>query len=182
MTIPWLLALMTLPATAMPGREDITSSEVASAIGAAGLRVLPMQVTLLSDVYAKTNVPTLKVESMEPWGIHRLRVRLDCARQQECLPFYVAVGLIRTQDVRTVTQTFEHASPRPERDTQARAQAVMRAGTAAVLLLEGTHIRIQLAVTCLEGGNVGQAIRVVDKGRHTYLAQICSDGFLRGKL
>jgi hypothetical protein len=182
MTIPWLLAVMTLPAMAVPGREDITSAEVASAIGAAGLQILPRQVTLLSDVYAKTNAPALKVESMAPWGVHRLRVRLDCARQQECLPFYVAVGLTQMQDARAVTQTSEPASPRTEHGTQTRTQPAMRTGTAAVLLLEGTHIRIQLEVTCLESGNVGQAIRVVDKGRHTYLAEICSDGFLRGRL
>lgn len=182
LAIPWLLTVMTLPAMAMPGREDITSAEVASAIDAAGLQVLPMQVTLLSNVYAKTKAPTLKVESMEPWGAHRMRVRLDCTREQECLPFYVAVGLTQTQDARVGNQSLEPISRLPERIVQQRTQATLHAGTPAVLLLEGTHIHIRLVVTCLEGGDVGQTIRVVDKGRHTYLAEICRDGFLRGKL
>jgi hypothetical protein len=38
-------------------------------------------------------------------------------------------------------------------------------------------------VICLENGFVGQTIRVAGKGRErTYMAEVCSDGLLRGTL
>lgn len=180
--IPWLLAAMTLQVFASPKAEQITPAEVASAIAAAGLPVTRQQVMLLSDVVARSGPPTLKVESIEPWGTDRLRVRLSCVLPGECLPFYVSISLARTPQARAPRLVVGLFSSRPELRVQAKEQIVVRAGASALLLLEGPQIHIQLSVTCLESGSVGQTIRVVDSERHPYLAKVGSDGYLRGTL
>jgi flagella basal body P-ring formation protein FlgA len=52
-----------------------------------------------------------------------------------------------------------------------------------VLVLDGGHVHIQLAVVCLENGVVGQTIRVAGRGHEQiYMAEVCSDGLLRASL
>jgi hypothetical protein len=152
-----LSVAMALPAiAATPGHTTITAEQVAAAINGAGIKVSADQVVLLSDVVAKTSSPALKVESMERWGDRRMRVRMNCAKAEECLPFFVAVSW---------------------------SQAVVRAGSPAVLLIEGDHIHIQIQVVCLENGAPGQTIRASSKDhRQTYTAKVGEDAVLRGKL
>jgi flagella basal body P-ring formation protein FlgA len=60
---------------------------------------------------------------------------------------------------------------------------VVRAGSPAVLLIEGDHIHIQIQVVCLENGAPGQTIRASSKDhRQTYTAKVGEDAVLRGKL
>ncbi len=182
LAISWLLTAILPQAMAMSGPGDITSAQVASAIDAAGVQVLPRQVTLLTEVVVRTGVPALQVKSMEPWGVHQMRVRLGCMQPQECLPFYVTVELTRMQESEAVASLLEPVRPVPVPVVPAKTQVALRVGVPAVLLLDGSHIHIRIFVTCLESGSVGQTIRVVDKERHTYMAEICSDGILRGTL
>src|SRR6202041_704481 len=92
-SIPAITLLATMASAATPGaaRAPITVAEVASAISGAGMAITAEQVTLLTDVTAATGSPSLKVELIEPWGDHRMKVRIDCASSQECMPFFVAV-------------------------------------------------------------------------------------------
>lgn len=174
-----VLAGATLPTMGATPRLEITRAEVASAIGDAGLQVLPEQVILLSDVITKTGTPRLTVAAMEPWDAHRLRVRMNCGSVGDCLPFYVAVEFFGVHDLQR--PQAEHDALRNV-GADVKQRAVLRVGAPAVLLLEGARIHIRLAVSCLESGYVGQTIRVVDKERHTYLATVGIDGYLRGSL
>ena len=56
-----LFAALGIPAKAASGREVITTGQIAIAIGDAGLPVSASQITLLTDVVAKTSAPALKV-------------------------------------------------------------------------------------------------------------------------
>jgi len=178
-----LFATLSMPATAASGRELITARQVASAIGDSGLPVSASQITLLTDVVAKTNAPALRVLSVGAWEANVSRVRLACAISDECLPFVVTVR--RGQNDRSeaaVIASNPQLSQHPFVETS-KGRVVVRSGSPAVLLLEGGHVHIQLAVTCLENGVVGQTIRVAGGERnHTYLAEVCSDGLLRGTL
>ena len=87
-----LCAAMALPAVAAPSPNVITAELVADTLSAAGMKVSARQVTLLADVIASTSKPALRVESMERWGDHRMRVRLACDSNSECMPFLVAVN------------------------------------------------------------------------------------------
>src|SRR5271155_1198596 len=86
-----LSSAVALPGATAFGRTPITAAQVANAITGTGMKVSAQQVTLLADVVATTSNPVLQVESVEPWGEHRLRVRLSCASSDQCMPFLVAV-------------------------------------------------------------------------------------------
>lgn len=178
-----LLAGLGVPAKAASGREAITTGQIAAAIGDAGLQVTASQVSLQTDVVAKTTAPILKVISVGAWAANSSSVRLACVSSEECLPFVVTVRRHPTDRadgaaIASNTQRSQH--PSIETST---SKVVLRSGSPAVLLLEGGHVHIRLAVVCLQSGAVGQTIRVAGRERdHTYLAEVCSDGMLRGLL
>lgn len=182
----WIaLIAMALPAVAATGREAITPEQIAAAINRAGVTVSAKQVTLLTEVLARTNSPVLRVQSMEPLSDHRMKVRLNCPNVAECVPFYVT---IRTSD-EGPAQPSSFAPVKlqpPARLTPSETEAgplVLRSGSSATLLLEGDHMSIQLPVVCLESGAIGQTIRVASRDRRqTYTARVFDGGTLRGKL
>ncbi len=183
MGVMTLFAALVLPAKAASSREAITTAQIAAAIGDTGLKVSAEQVTLLTDVVAKTGSPALKVESVGPWEGNRARVRLDCVDSDECLPFVVTVRRTQTNNAQAEFVPVGLASSARPRANTPKSSIVVRAGSPAVLLLDGGHVHIQLAVVCLENGSVGQAIRVAGREHeHTYMAEVCSDGLLRGTL
>lgn len=178
------------PANAANGGDVITTAQIADAISNAGMKVSADQITLLTDVLAKTSTPTLRVQSMERWDDHRLRVRLDCANADECVPFFVAVRFSQPPAAASATPasaaTALYNTPAlPAGSTVPRsANAVaVKAGSMATLLLEGGHVHIQLVVVCLENGTPGQTIRVVSQDRrHNYMAEVIDGTTLKGRL
>ncbi len=175
-----LLATMASAVAAAQGRAPITQAQIAAAISGAGLQVSAGQVTLLADVFAASPSPVLVVESMQPWGDGRMKVRLSCAAGEQCLPFMVAVRLgplNSPQSASAVSTSGALGS-----GTEAKAY-VVRTGTAATLLLDGGHVHIRIAVVCLENGAAGQTIRVASKDhRQTYLAKVVDQAVLRASL
>ena len=178
MVILWFAA--TLTAASQSNRFSITRDQVANAIDGAGMQVSAGQVTLLSNIVSATGDPALKVESIEKWGDRKIVVRLECTNPGECLPFIVAVPLSgAAQERLALPPQLEPVSfsgkPR-EPDT-------IRAGSTAVLFLEGPHVHIQLSVVCLENGSIGQSIRVATRDRRlTFMAEILTNATLRGQL
>jgi hypothetical protein len=172
-----LSVTMALPAAAATGYDSITKEQVAAAMSGAGVKVSADQVTLLTDVVSTTSTPALKVESMERWGADRMRVRLDCAKHEDCLPFYVAVRWMQG-DTALLAQA---AAPAPARVDP--SSYVVRAGSSAILMLEGDHVHIRIPVVCLENGTPGQTIRVASKDhRLTYTARVVDGIVLKGSL
>jgi hypothetical protein len=178
-----LLAAMALPAAAAPGRTAITAAQVAGAINGMGMSVSADQVTLLTEVSASTGSPNLKVQSMEPWGDRRLKVRMDCATHQECLPFYVSVRCNPEGGTNTVATATGQSSLMNQQSVSDAKSFAMRAGSRATLLLEKGRVHIKLSVICLENGAAGQRIRVESKDpQKTYIAEIVDGSILRGSL
>lgn len=182
MGITLLLAALSLPAKAA-GREAITAAQIAAAIADTGMNVSAGQVTLLSDVVAKTSAPALRVESVGPWEGNLARVRLNCVVSDACLPFVVTVRRSQKKDSQQEFVPSVRPSSRTSPVETSKSKVVLRSGSPAILLLDGGHVHIQLAVICLENGSVGQTIRVAGRGHEqTYMAEVCSDGLLRGSL
>jgi hypothetical protein len=178
MVVLWVAA--TFPAASQSNRFSITRDQVANAIDGAGMRVSAGQVTLLSNMVSAAANPALKVESIEKWGNGKIRVRLECANPGECLPFIVAVPLSgAAQERLALSPQLEPVSF----SAKPREPDTIRAGSTAVLFLEGPHLHIQMSVVCLENGSIGQSIRVATRDRRlTFMAQILSDSTLRGQL
>ncbi len=209
-TVLLLSFSLVLPAVAAPGRNVITTAQVAAAISDMGMTVSAQQITLLSDAATRASVPSLKVQSMEPWGDLRMKVRMGCASLDQCLPFYVAVSRNPPSATNTVSlvSTSSPVSPvlplsadaarplsatppatRPATPlatplvTPQATNVVVKSGSSAVLLLDSNHVHIQLVVVCLENGSVGQTIRVASKDRRQkYTAEVCDGGVLKGRL
>ncbi len=174
---------MALPAIAAPGRAAITTEQVAAAISSAGMNVSPDQVTLLSEIVATSGSPTLRVQSIVPWGERRMRVRLDCITREECLPFYVSVRSKAESGAMTVIASSDQQSSIIARTSDKPSVSSIRAGSRATLLLDRGHVHIRLSVICLESGSAGQKIRVESKDpRQTFVADVVDGRTLRGRL
>ncbi|MGO9339068.1 MAG: hypothetical protein ACLPY1_16360 [Terracidiphilus sp.] len=183
--IPALIfsAAMASSAAPAPGHTAITQAQIAAAINAAGMQISAEQVTLLSDVVATTASPTLKVESMEPWGEHRMRVRLDCGASEQCLPFYVAVRFGQDSASQPATAASDRSQTVALRGGTDAKSFVVHAGAPAILLLDGAHVHIRVAVVCLENGASGQTIRVSSKDhKQVYMAKVIDEAVLRASL
>jgi hypothetical protein len=177
-SIAILSAVIALPAMAATGHDSITKEQVAAAMSGAGMKVSADQVMLLTDVVASTSTPALRVESMERWGTDRMRVRLDCAKREDCLPFYVAIHWSEAG----VASLAAPSAP-PAHSKADPSSYVVRAGASVVLMLEGDHIHIRIPVVCLENGAAGQTIRVSSKDhRLTYTAEVVDGNVLKGNL
>jgi hypothetical protein len=163
---------------AMTGREPIAPEQIAGAITAAGVAVSAQQITLLSDVVARTAYPALKVRAVERNGDGALKVRLECLKPAECLPFFVSIERHGGQS--------ESALPRKgngDMGREAASRLEVHAGSEANLVLEGPHIEIQIPVICLESGSKGQRIRVAGKDRRlSYTAEVVDGNQLRGRV
>jgi len=176
-----LAAVSAWPAVAAPRRDAITTTQIAASMTGSGFHTSADQVTLFSDVVATVSNPALKIESMERWNSHQMKVRLACANQEECLPFFVAVyqdAPAQSSSANAVGTKAAFAPP----VTGPRVLAV-HAGTPAILQLEGDHIHIQLSVICLEDGTIGQTVRLASKDRRqNYAAQVVDTARLKGRL
>lgn len=172
------------PALAAADRDAISTSQIAAAISNVGMKTSVEQVTLLTAVVARTSSPILKVQSIEPWGDHRMKVRLGCPDSNECLPFYV--GIRDEYDAAGLAAVVPAMFRSSTINTRIRALGehfVVHPGSPAVLFLVGDHMHIEVAVICLENGDVGQTVRVSSRDhRKTYSAEIVNSGTLKGRL
>ena len=171
--------------TAVPasGRGAITTDEVAAAIRAAGMLVSSQQVSLLTEITASSNMPALKVESIERWGNNAMKVRLSCTGPQECLPFFVAVHGIEANNSRLLMAASDGASAIGGAAKASSGPIVMRSGAPATLFIDGQRIHIRLSVVCLDNGAIGQSIRVTSKDRkNVYTANVVDGTTLRATL
>jgi hypothetical protein len=178
---PILAAATAIFAVAAPGREAISAAQIAAAISGAGMPVSARQVTLLTEVVSTDSAPTLKVQSMAPWGNHQVKVRLSCARSEECLPFFVAVHGADLHSTQLASEDSDFSmAGRLKRDPKSFA---VKSGSQATLFIDGDKVHIRLSVVCLEGGAPGETIRVASRDhRQIYNAEVVDGTVLRGKL
>lgn len=187
-----LCAALAMPAVAEPGRYAITAERIAAAMAALGMQISPAQVMLLTNVVANTSDPVLRVKSLEQWGDHRVMVRMECTHAEECLPFIVALHLNQggtpgggapAGSVQTASAPVDRPAPAFVRTQSSPLAYAVRVGKPAILLLDGDHIHIRIAVVCLENGSTGQTIRVSSPDhKQFYTAEVIDNSVLRGRL
>jgi hypothetical protein len=182
-----VVAFVPQPVLATAASYSIGAEQIAIAIGRAGVRVSPSQITLLADVVATTPTPVLRVRSLERLNADRLMVRLQCANEEDCLPFMVSIQIDKNVPTRLASISSREslqsgAISWPSQEPEP-GSAVIRSGSPAMLQLEGPHIQIRIPVICLQNGAAGQTIRATDKDhRRIYAAQVVDAGILRGRL
>lgn len=104
----------------------------------------------------------------------RWEFTLRCARRSDCVPFLVwAYG----EDAPRMNLGAVPEAP------EVSVRQVVKPGQTASLIWDERGIRIIAPVTCLDGGTVGQSVRVRFKnGPEILRAEILSDGSLRASL
>lgn len=129
--------------------------------------------------------------------LRRWEFGLRCLRAQECVPFLVwapeerrgtsgtgAFGTARAESGAAASATVSSAEARAQAWASGNGeQRVIKPGQTATLSWERGGIRIVLPVTCLEGGGVGQMVRVRFKNApRIVLAEVLGNGMLRANL
>ena len=177
--LSWFLVGAALPAFAASGRYPISGDRVAEAMTAVGMPVSAAQLSMISDAVASTPAPQLRVQSMQRWPGDRVVVRMECASQEQCLPFFVSVRMSNTAADQIGMVNAAISSQRP---TSPPPMAVL-SGSPATLYVEGDHIHIRVNVICLQSGSIGQTIHAQSPDRQkTYVAEVAGKGVLKGRL
>lgn len=168
-------AAAALPLFARSGEYPITPQQVAATVTGGGLQVSADEVSLLADVVATVPQPILKLKYVSPSADHQVLARLECADARQCLPFMVVLNVDRS----ALPSAVKSSDAQPS-----RPQApLVRAGSSAVLQLDGGHVHISIPVICLENGTLGEIIRAASPDRRQfYTAQVAQNGVLRGTL
>lgn len=178
-----IVVLQAMAAHAANENHAIRVESIAAAMSAVGMPVAPGQVTLLADVVSTSNAPRLVVRSIVKSTDHRLTVRFECERSEECLPFFARINSGVGSESQLPAPTMKEQSPGySSSDGRAKPDEI-KAGTKATLLLDGDHLHISLSVICLENGTPGKRIRVAaGEHRQIYLAEVINGKLLKGSL
>jgi hypothetical protein len=178
----WIaMAALSVAANAAPARYPISAGQIADAFTQIGMSVTAEQITLPAEVVATTATPDLKIRSVQPMADHSTVVRLECGSRAECVPFFVKLTLGMNGD--EAVGADRNGRPLPIRlELQpSRKEILVRAGSTAVLLLDGEHIHIQIPVTCLANGGLGDKIRARENGR-VFTGEVVDTGVLKANL
>ena len=175
------LIFSAMRAEAVAHGVPVTVDEVEAAIQETGVDVSPVQVVMLSTVVAKSNVPSLKVQSVGPRSAHQDIVRLTCSTSDECLPFYVAVNhLDDTVEAKSTPAAGLQSNSISSKPMQ--APIAIKSGSHARLLIDSGRIHIQISVTTLTAGAVGDIVKAQNADHKTYWAKVVDGETLRGQL
>ena len=182
--IVWLGMLAGASPIALPQTPPawIGPQQIAAALSSGSVAVAPSQIMLPSPVAARSSDPSLDVLSIENMDGARSKIKLRCRKNGECLPFYAIVSW-RSPDISELAalqwSSLRTSAPNPQ--PPVREPWLVRAGEAATLVLESTHVRIQLPVICLGNGSAGKSIRVTTTDhKKIYRAEVVAAGMLKG--
>lgn len=106
-----------------------------------------------------------------------VRFQLQCDRTGECLPF---LAYVRTASRGNVPA----CGPQPSRAARSNSdsESVVRAGERAMAVLSRGGIRISAAVTCLQGGDQGEIIRVRGGEGRIFRARVLGPSLVEASL
>jgi len=115
--------------------------------------------------------------------LHRWEFNIRCARPQDCVPF-----LLWSHQANVPRETLASERARILAGAESNAigngsERLVRRGQTVTLIWDQRGIRIVLPVTCLDGGGLGQFVRVQFKNTPRILqAEVLADGTLRASL
>lgn len=121
------------------------------------------------------------------WNAARERweFALRCVRPEHCVPFLVWAGLEEAFQSGAVERlaSYPARSNRVTEEVEGLGARLVKPGQTATLTWDEAGIRIVLPVTCLEGGGLGQFVRVRFKNTpRTLRAEVVGAGLLRASL
>jgi len=114
-------------------------------------------------------------------ALRRWEFGLRCARPEECVPFLVSAHVVDAQSRRASPAFLAESSARvPIKAGASGAKRLINTGQTAILTWDQGGIRVVLPVTCLDGGELGEFVRVRFKNAAgTLRAEVVGEGTLR---
>ena len=177
-----LLSTTFVSASGETERFQVTANQIAQTLLLAGVSVDPADIDLPLPLSTAVPAPHLALAGSNLVGDTRLRVRLSCTVQGECLPFFVLLDL-HDKHRAAAGQSILNPSLAPALPPQPARTVVVRAGGRAVLLLENSHTQITLPVIAIDTGTLGADVRVASLDRkQTYRGLVIEEGVVRGVL
>lgn len=163
-------------------RYLISADCVAATISQAGVEVSPDQIAFLAGVVATRQTPALKLRSVQKLDSDRLLARMECANDQECLPFFVHIQVGQGSEAQLAAISKAVSALQPATAPGA-GPVVVHSGSAVTLMLDGDHVHIRIPAVCLQSGTPGQVIRVSDANRRLiYSALVVDASAVKGRL
>jgi hypothetical protein len=119
-------------------------------------------------------------------ALRRWEFSLRCSHAGDCVPFLVWSGEAKTAESGARHHSAVLTESRESFDSLALSPSnspVIRRGQTATLIWDEVGIRVVVPVTCLDGGAVGQVVRVqLKNGPRILRAEVVGEGMLRAAL
>jgi hypothetical protein len=169
-------------ASAQIGAERVPVSRelVANAMHAAGFEINPAQIEFLSSVNALLGMHLSFVGvTKESAGASVVKLRCDDSRQ--CLPFYVLAHELNAH--RDALKLPEVTLKPRDAKTISKAKLLVNRGQPVSLIIERADLRIVISGVCLEGGTLGETIRVASPDRkRIYRGEVVNENTVKSTL
>jgi hypothetical protein len=131
-------------------------------------------------VYASQKNPVLEVERALPDPARpAVQIRLRCVERAVCPSFVVSVPAAPRPHLASPNPTF---AATPARHTE-KGAALVESGQQVILVFDDPPMRMQLPVTCLQRGGLGEQVRAMDPFTHrVFRAEVTGAGILTAHL
>lgn len=135
----------------------------------------------LDDIELPLAVPMRSGSSLRTSSVcwdqdaQRVRFQLECSHAGECLPFLAYVRTASRASAPACRAESSHAA-------RSSSEPGIRAGERAMAVLSKAGIRINAAVTCLQGGDPGDVIRVRGLEGRIFRARILGPSLVEASL
>jgi hypothetical protein len=147
-----------------------------------GSRVIAKeQLPTVDDIEVPLAVPMRSGSSLRVSSVcwdqdaQRARFQLECTHSGECLPFFAYV--------RKASRANTPACHTESRDAERLgSEFLIHTGERATAVLTGAGIRINVPVTCFQGGDLGAIIRVRQGEGHIFRARIVGPSLVEANL
>ncbi len=128
-------------------------------------------------------VPGIPLELMKTFydrTLHSWEFLVRCAHTSDCVPFLVRWPQPATKNSLLPDQLAPPQASSPRVKSGGRQYSLLRPGQAVTLVWDQDGIRVVLPAICLDGGNVGESIRVrTTTGGRVLRAEIVNQSLLR---
>jgi hypothetical protein len=168
-------------------RFPVTPEQIAAALADHGFALQPDQIVLPMRITATAAAPMLDADAPEragrlgTAGSEQARVRIRCRDHAACLPFYVRIPW--PAPARELAENQAGVGIKAGAEIHVGAQAVVRAGARATLVIDDHRIHIRVPVICLETGEPGRTIRASSLDhKQVYQAEVMDATLLKGSL
>jgi hypothetical protein len=164
-------------------RIAIMPQDVVEALKQVGITAHSEQVGFLGDAPVGYGQVMLQVVDVERLAATTVRVRIQCVDGSRCVPFYILLRFKSADQVDQAVAAWLDNGPLAAHlyVSRDRGEWLVRAGSAATLVLEGQDLRISSPVICLENGRRGQRVRVMSPDhRRVGAAEVIEHGLVKG--